>query len=355
MADRPDANHDSPHPAPLRAGVPVNDAVAARGGFFLEPAVRRVIAQVYACTDFALPVQLEGEAVHGYRIDRPWKRQVTLAPYNFQPVLRDRAEDVARALVAAARDAGPRCTAQIRLHHELNGTLVEALRLSMSASSVESLVPLSGGFDAVMAAMQARHRTKLRKVQASIERGELIVREFRDRETLSDFYQLLVRVYRDKHRMLAQPEILFEKLLALPPGRRTVRAYGVSRADTGALLGGVFVLADEAQWCYAWGATDDAAGFSNLSILLIAAAMRDAAAAGAAVFSLGATPLSHDALRQFKRNWGAQEHLLRTYHWREQPAEGDLHAGYPVLKSIVAHAPTWLLRGVSAPVVRLLA
>lgn len=319
---------------------------------FLEPAIQDVLQHVYRCQAFALPITFGGSPVPAYRIERPWKKQFTLAPFNFQPVLRDVSADLARVIVGLARDAGG--SARIRLHHRLDPRLETSLGLTRTENLVETLVSLSGGFDAVVARMQPRLRGKWRKICAAADK-ELAVEIFRDTPALREFHRLLVRTYRDKHHMLAQPLELFRRLLAMAPGPRTAFGYGVRHRERGDLLGGIFILADEGQWCYAWGATLQDAGYSDLSTLLIGIAMRDAAAAGSAVFSLGASPVSHENLRRFKRSWSGEEHPVLSYHWGEPAAEEDLHQGYPLARAMVAHAPLWLLTTLSGPAVKWLA
>jgi hypothetical protein len=333
----------------------LNAGLAVRATVFLESAVEDVVGRVYGCEPFSLPVSFAGAPVQGFCINRPWKKQLTLAPYNFQPVLRDLNADIANALINRAKTMGPRWSVRLRLHHALDNGFVEALRLGVTQEAVETLVSLAEGFDGMAAGMQPRQRTKWRKALSMADAAGLTVREFHDTETLQAFYRLFVRIYRKKHRMLPQPRVLFEQLLALPPGVRSARAYAVHDKKTSSFLGGLFVLTDEVQWCYVWGATSQTGSYPDLSTLLIGMAMRDAAAAGARVFSLGASPLSHESLRQFKRNWGGEEHPILTYHWREPAREVDLHAGYPLAKALVARSPLWLLRGVSAPAVKWLA
>jgi len=329
----------------------LNASLAARATVFLDSAVEDVVGRTFGCEPFALPVSFAGAQVRGFRIERAWKKQLTLAPYNFQPVLRDLNADIARALFADAEARGPRWSVRLRLHHPLDNDFVQTLRIGVTQESVETLVSLKRGLDGIVAGMQPRQRTKWRKALSVADAAGLTVREFRDAETLRAFYRLFVRVYRDKHRMLPQPYALFEQLLALPPGVRSVRAYAV-RDERASFLGGVFVLTDEVQWCYAWGVTEQAGDYPDLSTLLIGTAMQDAAAAGARVFSLGASPVSHENLRRFKRSWGGEDHPILTYHWREPAREVDLHAGYPLAKALVARSPLWLLRGVSAPTVK---
>lgn len=331
---------------------PLNDAMAERATAFVVPEFRDAIVRTYGCEALTLAVSCRGFPLPAYRIKRPWKKEVTLAPYNFQPVLRDRNEDIIRCLIGATRRFGTSWSAKARLHHKLAQRTIDELGLTCTQENVETLVSLSGGVEAIVTRMHPRQRTKWRR--AVDQRADLVISSFADDLALRQFYRLMARTYRDKHRMIPQPFDWFRRLTAQALAPRHVRTYAVCDRRTSRFLGGIVVITDPVQWCYAWGATDQTDGHRDLSTLLIGSAMQDAAAAGATVFSLGASPISHKSLRQFKRCWGGEEHPVLTYYWHQVPKEVDLYAGFPLAKAVVARAPLWVLRRASALAVKVL-
>ena len=330
----------------------VNDRLAERATLFLEPAVIEVLSAVYGCEPLPLGLAHRGQSIHGFRIRRPFTDRVVLAPFNFQPIFRDRGEEIVEAIIAAARASGPRTSAVIRLHHRLADGVVARAGLAHAADCVETLLPLASGPDAVVAAFSQNQRRRWRKSVAGAERAAVRVRRFRDLATMRRLYGVLLKAYRDKHRMMPQPLLLFERLLSLPEGTRSCHGYVAEIEGRCEPAGGIVVTCDETQWSYGWGANDATYEHLGLGTLLVGTAMLDAAQAGIPVFSFGVSPLTHESLRAFKRNWGAEEHLIHAYYRGERPRPVDLHRDFALAKRVVAMTPLPVLKAISPLAVR---
>lgn len=330
----------------------INAAARNRATLFLEPEFSKIMLDVYGARPVPLDINVHGEtSICGYRIRRPLLDRFTLAPFNFQPVLADRNEEITDALIRLARNAGPNASAQIRLHHALSPEFACSRQLAQSEEIVETLLPLGADPIDIFGEFPKKQRWKFRKAQSDSAKSGVQVRRFEDEQSLREFYRLLVRAYQTKHRMIPQPYSLFQKLLALSRPRRGCHGYVAERIDTGELLGGIFVMRDEIQWNYGWAANAPSreAEALGLGTLLVGTAIAEAAEQGASVFSFGMSPLTHESLRSFKRNWGAQEHPVYTYYWREKPRPVDLHRDYAVAKMLIARVPTAVVR-MAAPV-----
>lgn len=322
---------------------------ALRSRLFLSEALGALISDVYALKREALLLAVEGLSVPIYWVRRPWRTRLILGPFNIVADYGDRTADVVERAVGRAKEAG--ASAQLRTSHPVPEALANRLQLQHASGNVETVLDLSGGWSALSARMRPRHRSKIRKVTAEAGSLGIGVRRFEDRETLLRFYRLLSRTYGKQHKMLPQPWSLLDGLFALPECQR---AFGYVAEDrTGKLVAGIIILPDREQWIYAWGASERASGL-ELGTLLLQRAIEDAMAAGAKWFSLGATPLSHESLLQYKRGWGGKEMALYDYAFGEPPPQRDFHAGFPLLKKIVGITPPRILSAVSPYAVRLL-
>jgi len=332
--------------------VPINDEVETRATLYLAPDVVAALAQVYRCKPLPLGVEWEGDPIHAYRVRRPGTDRILLAPFNFQPILHGRAADIAKAVVSLAERSGPKTSARIKLHRPLDADLVSKLGLASSVDGMETLVRLDGGVDGVRARMRKRHRSKLGSVQRLAAEAQIAVRRFEDEETLGRFYRLMVKAYRDKHRMLAQPRSIFHHLLEAGGADSGMHGYAAVDQATGELAGGILMLTDQTQWCYGWGA--NRARYADLEVgtLLLSQAMSDAIRSGARVLSLGMSAVSQSGLRQYKRGWGGEEHEVHTYHFREPASSVDLHSDFAIAKRVIAMTPLPILRGLSPVAVR---
>jgi hypothetical protein len=301
-----------------------------------------------------LGIDVEGAPIFAYRQSRPGRRRITLAPFNFQPILRDDGDRAMRAIIARAAQDGPKTGAVARLHHALPDETIAEFGLSLTAESVETLLALPKGADAAMASLPQKQRWKFRKAQSGAVAQGVAVRRFSDGPTLRRFYAVLLRAYRDKHQMLPQPYAMFERLVAGSDAARRCFGYVAERTGSGEILGGIFIVMDESQWCYGWGANlpQAEAEAMDLGTLLIGTSILDAADEKAPVYSFGASPVSHELLRRFKRKWGGQEHPVLTYGWREELKPVDLHGGFGLAKAVLARMPLKALELISPHAVK---
>ncbi|MBO6639973.1 MAG: GNAT family N-acetyltransferase [Roseitalea sp.] len=332
--------------------VPINDEAEARATLYLAPDVVAALAQVYGCQPLPLGMEWDGNPIHAYRVRRPGTDRILLAPFNFQPILHNHADDIAKAVVSLAKRTGPKTSARIKLHRPLDADLVKELGLTPSVDGLETLVRLDGGLDAVRGRMRKRHRSKLRPVQRLATEAQIAIRRFDDNETLGRFYPLMVEAYRDKHRMLAQPLSIFQRLLVAGDADRGMHGYAAVDQATGELAGGILLLTDQTQWCYGWGANRALYAEHEIGTLLLSQALSDAIQSGARVFSLGMSAVSQSGLRQYKRGWGGEEHEVHTYHFREPASSVDLHSDFAFAKRVIAMTPLPVLRGLSPVAVR---
>ena len=330
----------------------VNARFDRRGLFYCDDALAAALAEIYGLTAVPLPLNDPAGPVHAYRVKRPGTSRIILAPFNFQPVLAPRNEEIVRRIVRLAEGGPVGTSARVKLHHRLSDDLVGELGLSCASDGIETLVSLEGGGDAVMARMRPRHRSKLRAVRGACAAAELTVVPFSEGQNLEAFYRILVEAYRDKHAMLPQPFSLFRALCRHDTGTRRAVGYAAVDRTSGEMAGGIIVLRDELQWCYAWGANRAASASLEIGTYLIGHALDEAVAAGAAVFSLGLSAASQDDLRRYKRGWGGEEHEVLSYGWREEVRAVDLHRDFALMRKVLRVMPTSLIRAVSPLAVR---
>lgn len=325
----------------------INTRFKRRGLIYCDPGLARALAGIYGLKAEELRLAEPAGPVSAFRVSRPGASRVILAPFNFQPVLALRNEQIVREIVRLAEQGPAGTTARIKLHHSLPDSIIAELGLSSSVDGVETLVSLEGGREAVMARMRPRHRSKLRAVRRGCDEAGLDIVRFGDDERLEAFYRIMVAAYRDKHAMLPQPLSLFRTLCRHEAGRR--RAFGYAAVDraSGKMAGGVIVLQDEEQWCYGWGANRSACASLEIGTHLIGHALEEAIAAGAAVFSLGMSSASQEDLRRYKRGWGGEEHDVLTYGWREQVHSIDLHRDFALAREVLRRMPVSVIRAVS--------
>jgi hypothetical protein len=165
-------------------------------------------------------------------------------------------------------------------------------------------------------------RANLRKEWNKARRHGIEIARSVDPRDLRAFHRVLATQYVREHRMVFQPLSLFAKLME-------PRGHGVLfvAKHQGAVVGGIFLIADGPVLHYNWGAR---ASVGNVSIgtLLVDHAIEHARAAGHAVFDFGGTPLSDTELKHFKMRWGCVDLPVYTYHTSPAARRIDLGSSY---------------------------
>ncbi|WP_449257003.1 GNAT family N-acetyltransferase [Bosea sp. (in: a-proteobacteria)] len=330
----------------------INARFDQRGFFYCDDALATTLARIYGLTVQPLLLNDPAGPAHAYWIKRPGTSRVVLAPFNFQPVLAPKNEEIVRQIIGLAERGQAGTTARIKLHHPLADTLIGEFGLSCVLDGIETLVSLEGGTEGVVRRMRPRHRTKLRAVREACSAAGLTVQPFSDERSLEIFYRILVEAYRDKHAMLPQPFSLFRALLRHNTGVRRSIGYAAINQISGEMAGGIIVLQDEQQWCYAWGANRASSANLEVGTYLIGHALDEAIAAGARIFSLGMSAASQDDLRRYKRGWGGEEHEVLSYGWREHVRTIDLHRDFALARKMLRLTPKSLIKAISPLVVR---
>lgn len=322
-----------------------------RGSYFLHAPVAALLDRVYGIThEF---VGIGGADVPLYTVSRPWKRKkLVLGPFNLVPDYGDATVEVVDHVGETASRRG--MAAELRVYGDDIEDLGRRFGMKAAVDSFETLIPLGEGMEQVYRGMRSRQRGSLRAAaERQLERGVAINR-FDDERTLARFYRTLARSYRERHRMIPPPWPLLSGLLATQGPGHSAFGYVAEGTGGGEPLAGIFVLADETQWTYAWGGTLADARDLDLTSLLLHRAMQDAAAQRIALFSLGMTPLSHTGLAQYKRGWSTMQrsagYLVRGGELPSRDANTDFRAARQMLMLL----PQPVLNAVSPYLYRLM-
>jgi CelD/BcsL family acetyltransferase involved in cellulose biosynthesis len=248
------------------------------------------------------------------------------------------------AMIKAAEVLGMGHAVEYKSHGGLASGVVDALGIRPGPSPVLSTLSLEPDFQSqTMRFGKSRRRgLRTRSRRAEEQSIALSITDEPSRDVLAEWYDLHVRLYRDKHLMITQPFELFEHLLCRPCFRgmgRLVLAKVGKR-----IIGGIVVLVSGDLWEYSWAAYDRRYARVAVNSLLINFAIKTAIEEGARVFSFGASdPRNHD-LVSFKASWGCYSKPVNYYYWNCYPPRNrGLRAGQRVVNVL----PCWTLRRLS--------
>lgn len=265
--------------------------------------------------------------------------KITTAPFNFYPPLTGARLDDAgvQQLIALAKTKGPRCYAEYKTFERFGDVAQKDLCLSEMIYSIVSELALCTDIEAQRKNYKKRHRTKVNKARREL--SDIQITTSRDLCDLKDWYILLLRLYRNKHKMICQPFALYRQLLEMQAHSTLLLAI-----VQGQIVGGLFLLHDSRRWDYSWGAIHTDYDQRDLSTLLLDHAISLAIDEGAQTFGFGSSAPSDSALLFFKQRWGCEERPVYAYYWNHRPKPVDLNTSFSLARQIIARTPLWVLR-----------
>ncbi len=265
--------------------------------------------------------------------------KITSAPFNFYPPLTGEGSQQAavKHLISLAKTKGPRCYAEYKTLDRLDGDVVNQHELAETIFSIVSEVPLSSTIEKQRQSYKKRHRTKVNKARREL--AELEIGTSRDPNDLNEWYDLMLQLYRNKHRMICQPLSLYQRLLEIESHSTLLLARENSR-----VVGGVFLLHDSQRWDYCWGAMRADFDQRDLASLILDHAISLAIEAEAQTFGFGSSAPSDAPLLFFKQRWGCIESPAYAYYWQHTPKPIDLNSSFSLARQVIAHSPIWLLK-----------
>lgn len=316
----------------------MNTAFQIRSSFFLDEAVSDVLCDNYGIV--RIFEVIAGIRIPFYLVRRPWGRKVVLGPFNLVPDYADITHDVIATAIRLAK--AERATACLRIYDSVSDRLNPELGVVSNIDSFETLVSTKDGLEGIYAQMRPRHRTKILHLVADSSSNGISIRRFDDIETLKIFHNLLTDTYLKRHTMIPPPYRLLRDLFGWR--NSTTSTFGYAAERDGRMIGGILLMADPAQWSYAWGATDLAAMGLDVSSLLLHRAAEDAIAARIPMLSLGMTPLSHTGLAQYKRGWSRLERPAGYAVFGAPLPDRDPHTSFHTARTAITRLPKPAIR-----------
>ena len=314
----------------------------SNAGVLNDPAMIELIANVYRCEPAHQVVDTpKGPmGVPMFKVCKPFiEKKIVSMPFYFYPKLvgADDYEAAMTRMIEEAGSLGPRASVAAKTDQTLPESFQRQERVEAIVNSIESRIDLLTDAGLQRKKYQKRHFEKIGKARRDIaQKGDRIA-PLDGREGARQFYNLLIRQYRDKHWMLPQPWNLFENLFSAKMSMGFVRGYGLFRSDK--LLAGIIVVGDRHEWKYCWGATSASCDVANASAALIDESIADAIAAGAKLYNLGSSSPTDENLLAFKSHWSSTQTPIHTYYWNCRAQKIDLNTGFRFPRWVIHHSP----------------
>ena len=282
-------------------------------------------------------------------------KKFTTHPFNFYPeLLGPIAEtDALLLLVDAAKREGSGWFVEYKTFAQLPLAFMEANEIRCLEPSLVSILDLQADAESQNKGYAKSLRQNLRTTVRRAERLMIAYGFSDDLRDLGAWYHLHVKLYRDKHQMIAQPLSLFVQLFSRYSREGKVRLFTAKRE--GQLLGGLLLLCREGHWDYCWSAYGSEWSDLGLNTLLVDQVIKAAILEGVTTLSFGSTSAGDEKLRHFKTRWGCREQQIRYYYWNHVPKDLNLKSAFRGPRRLFGLVPLGILKVLSEVFVKRLA
>jgi len=289
-----------------------------------------------------------------YYVNTPLSgKKITSSPFNFYPYLIGKSDDLLaiNELITLAKKYGNKCYVEYKTFTEINAESIKKNNLMKVDSSIVSNLHLYTSYDEQTKKYSKSLRQNLRTTYKKINDLGITIKYAEKENELDVWYKLLVRLYRNKHQMITQPDILFKKLF------NARNSYGMKIGklllayDNGKIIGGIFMLDGNQHWEYSWAAYDLSYAKYGINTILVDHAIRHAIEQKVKTFGFGSSSINDKDLVYFKSRWGCQEKIIKYYYWNHKPSHIDLNTSFAFARTLYSYLPISLLKRIPKYVV----
>ena len=250
-------------------------------------------------------------------------RRLTNNPFSLYGDVFAAGPDQAVALLCGCRDLGRQLGIDAILLRSYQPLPTEAVREAEFEAVTQRVIPvlaLQDTYEQVFSRYKKQFKTNLRQIRRNVELdGTYTWAVDSDDVSWRQFHDILCRLFKNKHNMLATPLHFFTQLRAALGTE--AQLHTLRRA--GRMVAGIVILRAGSKAYYAWSATDQAFDADGAGTFLLDKVIEALCGQGVDHFDLGVT---HPASRQllfFKTRWGSTLTSPTLYRYSSAPFPGS--------------------------------
>lgn len=277
--------------------------------------------------------------------------KIVSTPFNFynQPLFDD--EDAGKDLIGHIIDVGKKENAhyiELKALEKFTPGLISQLNIKEDKHYFISNLKLTTNYEEKY---YPHLKKNLRTLKRNAKKENIQLREFKNENDLKQFYDIMVRLYRDKHNMIPQPYALFYEMYKI-----FGKNFQLLVAEhNNKIIAGMVLLFFKKRVVYAYGASDQ--DYKNFSpgTLLIDEVIKRTSERGYEELDFGVTSPYQRDLLEYKSNWGAEPSKLPYYYYlirSNKIPELDYHLSYKNIRKYFKYVPTPLIKLLSPLITR---
>lgn len=277
-------------------------------------------------------------------------RRLTNNPFSLYGDVFAAGLDQASALLRGCRDLGRQLGINAILLRSYQQLPPEAVREAGFEAVTQRVIPvlaLQDSYEQVFSRYKKQFRTNLRQIRRNVELDAAYTWGVdSDDASWRQFHDILCRLFKNKHNMLATPLHFFTQLrISLGAG---AQLHTLRRA--GRMVAGMVILREGSKAYYAWSATDQAYDADGAGTFLLDKVIEALCGQGVDHFDLGVTHPASKQLLFFKTRWGSTLTSPTLYRYSSAPSPGsDVSAetSFRAARKIISFMPLSVFKTIS--------
>ena len=310
----------------------------------------RIMEDVYHCSAVPQIIEIDGQmaGVLAFKVSNLFSsHKLTSMPFNFYPPLVGFQDDekAFSNLISVAEKMAGGIYVEYKTFNEVSLQKRHGKKVYKTSSSMVSTLKLQKNYALQQISYKKSRRNDIRRTRKHALDAGIQFTRASDLGMVWQFYVLLTRLYRDKHRMIPQPWKLYKQIYSVLVSNG-LADYFLALKD-GKVAAGIVVLKKNHHWEYSWAASSSELYKLGLNALLVDWAIQEAIEAGARTFGFGSSSPSDIKLLFFKDSWGCTHKPIYYYYWNHKPNPIDLETSFSTLRKAFRFIPLWILRFIS--------
>ena len=315
-----------------------------------DPHFTRIVEEVYRCRAVPQVIKVENGlcGIPAFEVRSLLSgRKLSSMPFNFYPALLGSQDDQAAFshLTRMASELGRGFYVEYKTFGDLQTQSLHGEPVSKISPSIVSVLPLREDYEKQQAVYSKSRRGDVRRTRRRAQEIGVEFTRAKDITLVREFYDLLCRLYRDKHQMIPQPRTLYEQIYYVLVPQGFADFYLAWKDEK--VLAGIVVLKKNNHWEYSWAASSEQYRELGLNALLVDWAIRDAIANGIKSLGFGSSSPHDNGLLYFKSSWGCKHRPIHYYYWKHEPKPIDLETSFPIVRRMFPYLPLSFIRFVA--------
>jgi len=282
-------------------------------------------------------------------------KKLTNMPYNFYP---EPLFDSNESLVKTFDYLNNMCKnenlyAEIKTLNRLNSNLINSFPIFETKPFINSILYLEKSYQKQQKNFSEKFIKNLRTYDNKRKKVNFTISLLKTTKELENYYDILCRLYRDKHMMPCHPYSIFKYLL--DHFIHTGKADILIAKDGEKIISGIVVLKHNSSVHYIWSATDQKYYNFALNDLLLQELVIRSINAGYDKIDFGTTSPSDKNLSFFKSKWGCTCSPVYYYYFSKKIKQPDYNNSFKNLRKLYRYTPVSVIKKLMPYIVRQLA